>query len=105
VKDSLYVGEGPFGESCPQVGDDGYSHRGRAHCVRFIEQIRSCYGLEPAGARLFVKSNPHDFGTYFSVECEFDDDRCESVEYAFAVEGDFDGVLEYWTSEDGEVLV
>tara|TARA_R110002051_G_C8727285_1_gene497499 strand:- start:1377 stop:1634 length:258 start_codon:yes stop_codon:yes gene_type:complete len=72
-------------------------------CRRFIEQIRNHYGSEPQGARLYIKSNPHDFGSYLSVECEFiwdpseEDEECTpSQEYAFAIEGDDLKVLQAW---------
>ena len=97
VKDSLYIGEGPWEEPCPQVGEDGYAYRARDHLRRYIEQIRRHYGDEPDGARMFVKANPHDFGTYYSLECEFEGD--EATEYAFALERDALGVLARWDSE------
>ena len=97
VKDSLYIGEGPWEEPCPQVGEDGYAYRAREHIRRYIEQIRRHYGNEPDCARMFVKANPHDFGTYYSLECEFEGD--EATEYAFALERDALGVLARWDSE------
>ena len=97
--DSLYIGEGPWDEPCPQVGDDGYAYRAKQHCRRFIEQIRKHYGDEPEGARLFMKGNPHDFGTYYSIECEFVPALEASVEYAFSLERDSLGVLERWDAE------
>ena len=69
----------------------------RDRCQAFIEQIRRHYGNEPAGGRLFVKANPHDFGTYYSVEVEFSTPDSEA--YAFAIEGDDKGVLEEWDEE------
>ena len=96
-KDSLYIGESPWGAECAQLGTDGYVVRARRECLAFIEQIRRHYGSEPAGGRLFVKANPHDFGTYYSLECEFEGD--EATEYAFALERDALGVLARWDSE------
>ena len=96
-KDSLYIGESPYGAECAQLGTDGYAVRARRECQAFIEQIRRHYGSEPAGGRLFVKANPHDFGTYYSVEVEFSTPDSET--YAFAIEGDDKGVLEEWDEE------
>ena len=101
-KDSLYIGESPWNAPCAQVGDDGYAYRARGECRTFIDQIRRHYGDEPKGGRLFIKSNPHDFGTYYSVECEFSTE--ESEEYAFAIEGDTLSVLEDWDTESCLVL-
>lgn len=104
IKDSMYIGESPWAENCVAVGDDMYSVRAREECQRFIDQIRRHYGHEPAGARLYIKSNPHDFGSYLSVECQFlwnpaDDGEEEyhpSFEYALAIEGDDKGALQTW---------
>ena len=103
IRDSLYIGESPWDESCAQVGTDMYRSNAGKECRRFIEQIRNHYGSEPQGARLYIKSNPHDFGSYLSVECEFiwdpseeDEEYTPSQEYAFAIEGDDLGVLQAW---------
>ena len=103
IRDSLYIGESPWDESCAQVGSDMYRVNAGKECRRFIEQIRNHYGLEPEGARLYIKSNPHDFGSYLSVECEFiwdpsemDEEWTPSQKYAFAIEGDDLNKLQAW---------
>ncbi len=107
IRDSLYIGESPWEETCAQVGSDMYLVNARKECQRFIDQIRRHYGDEPVGARLYTKSNPHDFGSYLSVECEFawdpsemDEEWTPSQEYAFAIEGDDKGVLQNWDSDE-----
>ena len=107
IKDSLYIGESPWDETCAQVGSDMYRVNAGKECRRFIEQIRKHYGPEPTGARLFIKSNPHDFGSYLSVECEFiwdpsdmDEEWTPSQEYAFAIEGDDLNKLQAWDPND-----
>ena len=58
----------------------------RAECRRFLELIRKKLGVEPPGARLAVKANPHDFGTYYDVVCWFDDEYEEARHYALRCE-------------------
>ena len=58
----------------------------RAECKRYIELIRQVCGEEPEGARLAIKSNPHDFGTYLDVVCWYDDDNEEAADYAWGLE-------------------
>jgi hypothetical protein len=88
-----------------------YPVNARKECQRFINQIRNHYGSEPQGARLYIKSNPHDFGSYLSVECEFiwnpmaefsdeEEEWTPSQEYAFAIEGDDLKVLQNWDSDE-----
>ena len=93
-RDHIELGTVPWGESCVQVqsGVD-YLPAMRAECRRFIELLRRVHGPEPEGARLRIQSNPHDFGTYLDVVCDFDDDFPESVEYALKLEGN---VPETW---------
>ena len=107
IRDSLYIGESPWEETCAQVGSDMYPANAQKECRRFINQIRNHYGSEPQGARLYIKSNPHDFGSYLSVECEFiwdpsemDEEWTPSQEYAFAIEGDDLKVLQNWDSDE-----
>ncbi len=109
-KDSMYVGEGPFDEPCPNVGEPDYDDRARLHCQRFIEQIRRVYGTEPRGARLRIKSNPHDFGSYYSVEVEYycdpsSDDATSSESYAYRVEADWAKGLQVWDEEAKETMM
>lgn len=93
ARDSMYIGSTPCGEDCEQVGPNYRPAMARAECQAFIRQLRRAFGEEPEGARLYVKSNPHDFGTYLSVECQYDDSRPEAVEYAFKCEG---YTVEHW---------
>ena len=86
MKDYLTIGSSPVEEECAQVGSDNYSERAREECKRFIELIRKVNGEEPPGARLSIKSFPHDFGNYYEVVCYFDDADEESMKYAFDLE-------------------
>jgi hypothetical protein len=44
------------------------------------------FGPEPEGAFFRVKANPHDFGSYYSVVCNFDDENEEAIKYAYNCE-------------------
>ena len=102
MKDSLSVGSSPAGEDCVQLGCENYRELSRKECNRFIAGIRKYLGEEPRGARLFIKSNPHDFGTYSEVECEFDSDNEEAVNYAYKCEGN---LPESWEELEGEYII
>jgi hypothetical protein len=73
MRDFIDVGSSPPGETCAQVGSDGYHDLARKECRAYIAQLRRVFGSEPEGAGLTVKSNPHDFGTYLSVICYYDE--------------------------------
>ncbi len=70
-----------------QVGSEDYSRRAGIECLAFIAAIRKKLGEEPPGARLTVKSFPHDFGSYKEVVCIFDDEDEAATKYAFDCEG------------------
>jgi len=72
VRDHICIGPTPAAETCAQVGAADYQSTARRECRAFINQIRREFGPEPDGARLFIKSNPHDFGSYLEVCCEYD---------------------------------
>lgn len=85
--DCLELGPVPSEESCQQVGTKSYDAiAARAECVAFKNQIIRVCGPEPDGVRIIVKSNPHDFGSYYEVAVRYDDSDQESIDYAFRVE-------------------
>ena len=88
-------GTTPSGESCAQVGSREYDYldRARREARAYIGLLRRSFGNEPDGARLSVKSHPHDFGTYLTVVCFFDPAQAAAADYASRCEAD--GPLEW----------
>jgi hypothetical protein len=71
-------------EECAQVGSKSYDYydRARKEARAYMNQIRRLLGNEPDGAHLTIKSHPHDFGSYLTVVCMFDDQDKAAAEYA-----------------------
>jgi hypothetical protein len=88
MRDWIDVGSAPATEPCAQVGRDGYYGQARRECQAYVALLRRTLGPEPLGARLTVRSNPHDFGSYLSVVCEYDAEHPEAIDYAFRCESD-----------------
>jgi hypothetical protein len=88
MDDHLDIGSSPPGESCAQVGTDGYFERASFECRLYIAQLRRMFGPEPEGARLSVASNPHDFGTYLSVRRYYDPTKPLALAYALRCEAE-----------------
>jgi len=86
MQDCMDLGSAPPMEDCAQVGRDDYYERARKECRAYIGLLRRTFGDEPDGARLSIKSNAHDFGTYLSVVCYFDPDLAAAVDYALQCE-------------------
>lgn len=88
--DYIDLGPVPANEQCAQVGSDGYHDRARAECNRYRTLLEATYAAAHNGrgcpARVVVKSNPHDFGSYLEVGVKFDDRDREQVEAAFWLE-------------------
>ncbi len=91
--DHTWIGSAPAYESCAQLGSDGYTERAWRECRALIRQLIRMHGEPPVGARLGIKSCPHDFGTYYEVVCYFDPEDSEATGYAYRCE---DGLPEYW---------
>src|ERR1051325_2014191 len=87
MRDYIDLGCAPSHEECAQVGSTNYLQQARKQCRAYIGQLRRELGPEPIGAHLTLRLNPHDFGTYLSVICYFDDEHKESIDYAFKCEG------------------
>lgn len=62
----------PADEDCVQVGTPSYGVLAEAEAMNFISLIRAKLGLEPVNSYLTIHRNPHDFGTYLTVEYVFD---------------------------------
>lgn len=88
ARDTVYIGSTPCNEDCAQVGAPDYEIRAKEECRRFIALLRDTFGPEPEGARLRIKSNPHDFGYYYEVVCDFDPYNEAAAEYAYRCESD-----------------
>lgn len=89
MRDYISIGSTPCDEECAQVGDSDYRSKAINECKRFIELIRKVNGPEPelSTAILLTKSFPHDFGTYYEVVVQFDDEDEIGLDYALFVEG------------------
>jgi hypothetical protein len=83
-------GATPPDESCAQVGSRAYDYhdRARKEARVYIALLRRTFGEEPEGARLTVKSHPHDFGTYLTVCVAIDPDNRIACDYAWRCESD-----------------
>lgn len=77
-------GTTPPDESCAQVGSREYDYydRARREARAYIGLLRRTIGDEPDGARLTIKSHPHDFGTYLTLGIAVDPDNRIACEYA-----------------------
>ncbi len=97
-RDYMDIGPVPADEPCEQVGTPNYDpEKARQESTRFLNLIRKTLGDEPPGARLAVKSNPHDFGSYYSVVCHYEEDEVEAVRYALRCESE---APTEWPDED-----
>ena len=97
---SMYIADtSPYAEDCVYLGEDNYLSRAKNEASRFLAQIRKHYGNEPGSSYLDIKKNPHDFGTYLSIEFYYEADNEEEVDYGFDIEGDVKNVLETWDKE------
>jgi hypothetical protein len=82
MQDVNWLGPCPAEEDAVQVGSPDYARDARAQCRRYIEALRKICGPEPEGARLTIKSQPHDFGSYLEVAVEFDGSNEAAAAYA-----------------------
>ena len=101
MKDYLYIDTTPCNEKCTQIGDPDYYAKARAEGRRMIAQIDKHYPL-PENAIMgytILKSESHEFGSYYQIKIIFDDECELSTNWAFSIEGDSLGALEYWDEE------
>lgn len=87
MRDYIDIGPNPADETlCYDVQSSAKEQQ--SECRAFITAIRRKLGEEVGSARLAIKGNPHDFGTYYEVVCYYDDNDEEGMNYAFKCESD-----------------
>ena len=86
MEDIVWIGSAPANEDCAQVGSRDYAMNAKTECRAFIDAIRKVCGREPQGARLTIKSELHDFGSYYEVAIVFDGNNKEAADYADKVD-------------------
>lgn len=95
MQDSMSFDTTPVCENCVQVPYQDGGVEARKEAVAFINQLKRQFG-EQFGVRMVIKSNPHDFGNYFSVEMIWDDQDEEAENYVYNIESH---LPEYWDEE------
>ena len=89
MRDYLELSSTPTNEPCAMVGADDYQKRGRLECRAFIDQLeRQFPHAIDAGCTFKIRSNPHDFGTYYEVAVFYDDDDEEQTRAVYDIEND-----------------
>jgi hypothetical protein len=86
MRECLELGPTPCDEECAQVGTDDYFAKARPECHRYIQLLKKKFGNPPGEAYFYVKSNPHDFGSYLEVAIKFNTNSREEMAYAYHVE-------------------
>ena len=93
MKDEMVIGSSPINEDCAQVGSPDYFEKAQKECKAFLKQLVRVFGEPPEKAKLKVKGFSHDFGTYYEVVVDYNDEVEKEVDYAFLLEGE---MLENW---------
>lgn len=92
ARDYEVIGSTPHGEDCAQVGSQDYFARAMKECRAFQDQIRRLNPEIPM-EMIWIKSFPHDFGTYHEVCFVFDHGIEQHWEWMSKIE---DNIPEYW---------
>lgn len=86
----ITFGSAPSDESCAQVGTENYEENAHKECQEWRRQLVRFYEARgktaPENLRLVIRSNPHDFGTYYEVVARFPDEDDESYDFAIWLE-------------------
>ena len=99
----MSLGSNPWGESCAQVGTDGYTAQALRECRAWQRQLRRHYqGAHqqdvPKECHLVLRDCPHDFGTYHEIVALYDVENEVGTRAAFWLEAN---MPEEW-DEDAE---
>ncbi len=88
----LMIGSSPWGEECAQSLDPNYAVKASQECNAYRNQLQRVYTEAHEGCelpcRLVIKANPHDFGTYYTVDAVFDSEDEAAVKAAYWLEAE-----------------
>lgn len=87
MRDYVWLGASPTNEDCAQVGFPGYHDRAMAE-LREFKRMMEEHWPPPEGlaCSYVIKSQPHDFGTYYELAAAFDPENDEESTWAFDAE-------------------
>jgi hypothetical protein len=95
AKEYVYHGSSPTEEKCAQVGEDNYSQKGYHECKVYVGQLYRILGEKgytrdnlPESYRIHVKSESHDFGSYYEVVSSFDPQSEEAWDIALLLDSE-----------------
>lgn len=79
----ISLGSGPISEDCAQLGQDGYKTQAMRECRAYKGQLERLYRQSHDGAELpcwvVTKGCQHDYGTYYEVYAQYDDETQEAA--------------------------
>ena len=91
------LGSTPAGESCAQVGADGYYDLMKVESKRYIEMLQKRFPQhEEVGISFRNKSFPHDFGSYHEVCAVYFESNELASNVAWQMQDD---CPEYWADD------
>jgi hypothetical protein len=103
ILERITLGTTPSAEECTQVGDPHYTKLAQAECRAYANQLRRVLQkfldgktLPETEFKLVVKGHPHDFGTYYEVDCRYNEDNALAVKAAMYLESH---VPDHWDAE------
>jgi hypothetical protein len=96
MRESLELGPTPCDEDCAQVGMEDYFAKARPECRRYIDLLVKKFGKPLGEAYFYIKSNPHEFGSYLEVAIKFNTNSREETAFAYHVESNLPAK---WTDE------
>ena len=90
----------PHGETCVQVGHDNHPSISRIEAKAMLAQLERKFPNCTDKLRFAMKSNPHDFGCYYTINCKFESDS-DAEDLAYEIENNYP---EFWDDEAKEYL-
>lgn len=74
--DKMQIGSTPWGEDCTQTTDPDYQAKGQKECREYMQQLKRHYTAshdeKELPCMLVIVGNPHDYGTYYTVDAMWD---------------------------------
>jgi hypothetical protein len=89
MRDTYEFETTPTNENCQQLGKNYDQALAKLEAKTLVKQLERQFPEQPEGVYYRIRSNPHDFGSYYSVQFVYDDEDQNHCSFLNKLEENF----------------
>ena len=89
MRDTYEFETTPTNENCQQLGKNYDQALAKLEAKTLVKQLERQFPEQPEGVYYRIRSNPHDFGSYYSVQLVYNDEDQNHCSFLNKLEENF----------------